>query len=80
MVLPRSGWIRATPTLHRLGARHLPRPAPYLGTTRYVNYLDRDEPTNRGVGLRAELRRLREIKRTYDPENVFHMNVNIRPI
>jgi FAD/FMN-containing dehydrogenase len=46
----------------------------------YVNYLDQDDagdPVAAAYG--ANYQRLRELKRTYDPENFFHMNQNIRP-
>jgi FAD/FMN-containing dehydrogenase len=53
---------------------------PYLGTTRYVNYLGDDEAGDpAAVAYGANYARLRELKAKYDPDNVFHVNVNIRP-
>jgi hypothetical protein len=49
-----------------------------IGT--YVNVIS--DPGDDGVGRAygsATLARLAELKRTYDPENVFHLNQNIRP-
>jgi hypothetical protein len=49
-----------------------------IGT--YVNVIS--DPGNEGVGRAyrgTQLARLAELKRTYDPDNVFHMNQNIRP-
>jgi FAD/FMN-containing dehydrogenase len=46
----------------------------------YVNVIA--DPGEEGVGRAyhaAQLERLAEIKRTYDPDNVFHLNQNIRP-
>lgn len=52
----------------------------FLASGRYVNYLGDDEPGDPAeAAYGPNYRRLREIKRTYDPENVFHMNQNIRP-
>ena len=56
--------------------------APHFTAGRYVNYLNADE-----VGEEAAIsaafgpnwKRLREIKRKYDPDNVFHLNQNIKP-
>ena len=31
------------------------------------------------VAYGPNLARLRQIKRKYDPENVFHININIKP-
>jgi FAD/FMN-containing dehydrogenase len=54
--------------------------APYLASTRYVNYLDLDEGADpAAVAYGANYARVRELKSKYDPENVFHVNVNIRP-
>jgi len=52
---------------------------PYLGSTRYMNYLDQDEDDPARIAYGANYERLRTIKQTYDPENVFHINVNIPP-
>jgi FAD/FMN-containing dehydrogenase len=53
---------------------------PFLGTARYVNYLDVDEGGDpAAVAYGANYARLRELKSKYDPENVFHVNVNIKP-
>ncbi|HKS91317.1 MAG TPA: FAD-binding oxidoreductase [Tepidiformaceae bacterium] len=53
---------------------------PYFMQRRYVNYLDDDEPTDavhRAYG--PNYARLVEIKRRYDPSNVFRLNQNIAP-
>jgi FAD/FMN-containing dehydrogenase len=54
--------------------------SPYLGTFRYVNYLDHDEGDDpAAVAYGPNYGRLRDLKAKYDPENFFHTNVNIRP-
>ncbi len=54
--------------------------APYLGTTRYVNYMDLDEAGDpAAVAYGPNYARLRDLKTKYDPDNVFHINVNIKP-
>lgn len=53
---------------------------PFMATVRYVNYLDNDEgddPAAAAYG--ANYPRLQALKAKYDPDNVFHMNQNIRP-
>jgi FAD/FMN-containing dehydrogenase len=53
---------------------------PYLGTARYVNYMGTDEAGDPAlVAYGPNYARLRELKTKYDPDNVFHVNVNIRP-
>ena len=53
---------------------------PYLDAGRYVNYMDRDDSGAQvAMAYGPNYARLREIKAKYDPENVFHMNQNIRP-
>ncbi len=56
---------------------------PFLAEGRYVNYLDDDEaqrgsdPVRAAYGVNYE--RLVDVKTTYDPDNVFHLNYNILP-
>lgn len=53
---------------------------PYLGAFRYVNYLEADEPNDAAaIVYGPNYARLRELKTKYDPDNFFHVNVNIRP-
>ena len=53
---------------------------PHLATRRWLNYLGDDQADD---AIRAaygpNYQRLREIKRRYDPDNVFHLNHNIAP-
>jgi len=51
------------------------------GNGAYVNFLQNEEPARIRDAYPAEtLRRLREIKTTYDPENMFRFNQNIQPL
>lgn len=45
----------------------------------YVNFLDADDQGRVGENYGANYRRLLEVKRKYDPDNVFHVNQNIVP-
>ncbi|MGE5691690.1 MAG: FAD-binding oxidoreductase [Pseudomonadota bacterium] len=53
---------------------------PHLGTGRWLNYLGDDQAED---AIRAaygpNYERLEEVKRRYDPDNVFHLNHNIAP-
>jgi len=50
------------------------------GTGAYVNFLGADEASGLGAAYPAEtLERLRQVKRRYDPENLFRINQNIMP-
>jgi FAD/FMN-containing dehydrogenase len=53
---------------------------PHLGSGRWLNYLGDDQSDD---AIRAaygpNYDRLREVKRRYDPDNVFHLNHNIVP-
>jgi FAD/FMN-containing dehydrogenase len=54
---------------------------PFVGPRRYMNYLGPDDEAD-GAAVAAygpNLPRLRKLKRRYDPENLFHLNVNIPP-
>ena len=56
--------------------------APHFASGRYVNYLNADEVSD-GSSVSAAFgpnwKRLREVKQRYDPDNVFHLNQNIKP-
>jgi FAD/FMN-containing dehydrogenase len=53
----------------------------FVGPRRYLNYLGPDDDAEGAAGAAygPNLARLRKIKKRYDPENVFHLNVNIPP-
>jgi len=53
---------------------------PHMQTRRWLNYLgddQADDAIRNAYGPNYD--RLREVKRTYDPDNVFHLNHNIAP-
>jgi FAD/FMN-containing dehydrogenase len=54
---------------------------PYAAERRYLNYLGSDEDANAAAtaAYGPNLTRLRQLKRKYDPQNVFHNNLNIAP-
>jgi hypothetical protein len=53
---------------------------PFLASGRYVNYLgDQEDADPVASAYGGNYDRLRLIKTTWDPDNIFHMNQNIRP-
>ena len=54
---------------------------PFSGNHVYVNYLDADDTGDAALAqvYGPNVKRLRELKKKYDPANVFHLNVNILP-
>jgi len=52
---------------------------PFLVGRRYVNYLSADDSAATPDAYGANLARLAELKRRYDPDNVFRANQNIIP-
>jgi FAD/FMN-containing dehydrogenase len=52
---------------------------PHLTGGKYVNFMGDDERDDAGGAYGATLRRLRSVKRVYDPDNVFRLNQNIAP-
>jgi FAD/FMN-containing dehydrogenase len=52
---------------------------PDFARGRWLNYLGDDEDAAVRNAYGPNYERLREIKRRYDPENVFHLNHNIEP-
>jgi FAD/FMN-containing dehydrogenase len=53
--------------------------APFSRDGGYINFQSEDDGVNAADNYGAAYARLREIKRKYDPENVFRMNQNISP-
>jgi FAD/FMN-containing dehydrogenase len=56
--------------------------APHFASGRYANYLNAEEVTQSGAVSDAfgpNWKRLREVKEQIDPDNVFHLNQNIKP-
>jgi FAD/FMN-containing dehydrogenase len=54
--------------------------APYSEAGGYINFASADDQTKAPENYGANYRRLTEIKRRYDPDNLFHLNQNIRPL
>ena len=60
--------------------RLLGRLHPHSAGGAYVNFLMDDEGTDRvRASYRGNYDRLSQVKRTYDPDNVFHHNQNVAP-
>jgi len=53
--------------------------APHASAGAYVNFMTEDESGRVAAAYGANYARLAKIKRQYDPENVFHLNQNIKP-
>jgi FAD/FMN-containing dehydrogenase len=53
--------------------------APYASAGVYVNFLTDDEVDRVPSAYGRNLERLAQVKRKYDPQNLFHMNQNIKP-
>lgn len=53
--------------------------APYASAGTYVNFMTEDEGDRVVAAYGANYERLVQIKKRYDPENIFHLNQNIKP-
>ncbi len=53
--------------------------APYASAGAYVNFMTEEEGDRVAAAYGANYGRLVQAKRQYDPENVFHLNQNIKP-
>ena len=45
----------------------------------YVNFMSSDDDHRAAANYGANYERLAEVKATYDPDNLFHINQNIAP-
>jgi FAD/FMN-containing dehydrogenase len=54
--------------------------APFASAGAYVNFMTEEENDRIGAAYGANYDRLARIKQKYDPENVFHLNQNIKPL
>jgi FAD/FMN-containing dehydrogenase len=52
---------------------------PHVAGGVYANYLDQDDDSQVHAAFGENLQRLREVKRRYDPHNLFRLNLNIDP-
>ncbi len=53
--------------------------APYSDAGGYINFASADDQSKVAANYGASYERLREVKRQYDPDNLFHLNQNIQP-
>src|SRR6266481_353434 len=53
--------------------------APYASEGAYVNFMTDEEGDRVAAAYGANYDRLTQIKKQYDPDNVFHLNQNIKP-
>ncbi|HEX4883444.1 MAG TPA: FAD-binding oxidoreductase [Casimicrobiaceae bacterium] len=54
--------------------------APYATGEVYVNFLTEDEADRVPNAFGPNLQRLAQVKAAYDPQNLFHVNHNVRPV
>jgi hypothetical protein len=52
---------------------------PYAVGTAYINFMPEDEGDRVAAAYGGNYQRLGEIKRRYDPDNLFRMNQNVKP-
>ncbi|SDB80597.1 FAD/FMN-containing dehydrogenase [Raineyella antarctica] len=53
--------------------------APHSEAGGYVNFASSDDQSKVEANYGVSYRRLQEVKRQYDPDNLFHLNQNIKP-
>jgi hypothetical protein len=53
--------------------------APHSEDAGYINFMSDDDQDRIQTNYRGNYGRLVEIKRKYDPGNLFHVNQNIKP-
>jgi FAD/FMN-containing dehydrogenase len=53
--------------------------APHSEAGGYINFMSADDQQRIEANYRGNYRRLVDVKRKYDPDNLFHLNQNIKP-
>jgi FAD/FMN-containing dehydrogenase len=53
--------------------------APFAGSGVYVNFMTADETDRVRAAYGQNYKRLADVKRRYDPDNLFRVNQNIKP-
>lgn len=75
-----AGWIDAAEDEeHMTWARELHGTLASYDAGVYVNYADEDESERTGAAFGPNFDRLVEVKNTWDPDNLFRMNMNVAP-
>ena len=75
-----AGFTDADADRHRAWVRSLSDAIRYLAKGAYANFFDAaDEPRLHQAYPNSTYRRLVQVKQRYDPTNLFHRNLNIRP-
>ena len=64
---------------HRLGRETFDSLSPYMADRSYTNYLSADDYDRVRQAYGPNYERLVELKRRYDPDNLFRLNHNIDP-
>ena len=62
-----------------MGARDFEALDPYIADRSYTNYLPADDHERVRNAYGVDYERLVELKRRYDPDNLFRLNQNIDP-
>jgi hypothetical protein len=76
-----AGFDRSEARPHRLWVTSVTDELGYLARGAYVNFLDAaDQHRLDEVYPEETRRRLADVKARYDPDNLFHRNLNIRPV
>ena len=52
---------------------------PYASAGAYVNFMTEEEGDRVASAYGSNYDRLKKLKKQYDPENIFHLNQNIKP-
>jgi FAD/FMN-containing dehydrogenase len=52
---------------------------PYASAGAYVNFMTEDESERVSAAYGSSYNRLAQLKKRFDPENIFHLNQNIKP-